>query len=121
MSLRTAIAAALIIGFGGLGGFLAPVASAQTLSVQSRPGQGLHRPDRITARQRMQQRRIQAGQKRGAISATERARLLSRQRHIRSLRSQLRSSDGTLDRRERLRLHRQLNQLSRAIRRAGRG
>ena len=115
MSLRTTIATALVIGL------LSPVAFAQSPGTQPRSGQGLKRPDGITARQRVQQRRIQAGQLRGAISAAERGRLLARQQHIRTLKEQLRSSGGKLDRRERLRLHRQLNQLSRAIRRAGRG
>ena len=115
MSLRTSIATALIIGL------LAPVAFAQSTAVQRGPRQGLKRPDGITARQRLQQRRIQAGQKRGAISPGERDRLLARQKQIRTLRQQLRSSGGTLDRSERLRLHRQLNQLSRTIRRFGRG
>ena len=118
MSLRIAIATALVIVLGGL---LSPAAFAQSTSAQRRPGQGITRPDGITARQRVQQKRIQAGQKRGAISAGERARLLARQKQIRTLKQQLRSSGGALDRGERLRLHRQLNQLSRAIRRAGRG
>jgi Spy/CpxP family protein refolding chaperone len=115
MSLRTTIAAALVIGL------LSPVAFAQSAAVQRGPRPGLKHPDGITARQRLQQRRIEAGRKRGAISDAERSRLQARQQQIRALMQQLRSSGGRLDRRERLRLHRQLNQLSRAIRRAGRG
>lgn len=115
MSLRTAIATALIIGC------VTPAAFAQARTVQRRPGQTITRPDGITARQRLQQRRIQAGQKRGAISAAERSHLLARQRQIRALTQRLRASDGRLDIRERLRLHRQLNLLSRNIRRFGRG
>ena len=118
MSLRIAIATALVMSLAGLS---SPVAFAQSPSTQRGPGQGITRPDGIAARQRLQQRRIQAGQKRGAISAAERGRLLERQRHLRTLKEQLRSSGGKLDRHERLRLHRQLNLLSRAIRRAGRG
>ena len=115
MSLRTAITTALIIGL------LSPVAFAQSPTAQRRPGQGITRPDGITARQRLQQRRIQLAQRRGAVSAAERSHLLARQRQIRALSQRLRSSRGMLDRRERLRLHRQLNQLSRQIRRFGRG
>lgn len=118
MSLRTSIATALIIVLGGL---LPPVAFAQVSAVQRRPDQGLKRPDGITARQRVQQKRIEAGQKRGAISAAERNHLKARQQQLRALKQQLRSSGGALDRRERLRLHRHLNQLSRSIRRFGRG
>ena len=116
MSPRIAIAAALVTT-----GLLTPVAFAQSRSPQRPAGQAVTRPDGITARQRLQHRRVQAGQKRGAISAAERGRLLARQQQIRTLKEQLRSSGGRLDRRERLRLHRQLNLLSRAIRRAGRG
>ena len=119
MFLRTAIATALVIGL------LSPAAFAQTTTAQRRPGPTVARPGitgslDITARQRLQQRCIQFGQRRGAISAAERGHLLARQRQIHALRQRLLATDGRIDIRERLRLHRELNLLSRKIRRFGR-
>ena len=135
MRLRTVIAAALVIVASGLlptealaqttvtpRGPRAPIARPQPARPQiARPDGVLARQRAITARQRLQQRRIQLGQRRGAISGAERGRLLARQRAINSLRMRLRASDGRLGVRERLMLHRRLNQLSQSIRRFGRG
>jgi hypothetical protein len=130
MRLRTALAAALVIVASGL---LPTEVSAQVTTTPRRPGAPIARPQiarpdgvmarqrALISRQRLQQRRIQLGQRRGMISATERGQLLARQRALNSLRLRLRKSDGRLGVRERMLLHRRLNELSRTIRRFGRG
>jgi hypothetical protein len=134
MRLRTAIAAALVIVASGL---LTTEATAQITTTPLRPSPSVARPQiarpqsprphgtiarqrALAARQRLQQRRIQSGQRRGTISGVERGRLLARQRSINSLSMRLRASDGRLGVRERMQLHRRLNELSRTIRRFGR-
>jgi len=114
MSLRTILATALTIGL------LTPAAFAQSPAAPAPPDHA-GRPAAVGARQKMQLKRIQAGQKRGTISTAERRRLLAMERQIRTLAQQLRESDGKLTGQERARLQRELNRVSRAIRRAGRG
>lgn len=113
MSMRLTLATLLTIGI------LAPAASAQTTAPPTRKDQAQSRAG-IDARQRMQERRLEAGQKRGTISADEARRLQARQQRLTTLEQRLRASNGTFSARERARLHRLLNQLSRAIARAGR-
>ena len=120
MLTRTVLASALMMGT------LSPAAFAQTTTARPQPSRpaierpDLTRPGGIIARQRLQHRRIQSGQRRGTISTFERSHLIARQRQLRALTQRLRASGGRLDVRERLRLHRQLNLLSRNIRRFGR-
>lgn len=117
MTLRNTLSVALIaLAFG----YHTPSAFAQPAQRQARPGAAVTRPDAVNARQRLQQRRIQLNQRRGTLTATERNRLLSRQRVLREMTLRLRRSGGGLSPRERIRLHRQLNQLSWSIRRFGR-
>jgi hypothetical protein len=101
MSLRMSLATLLILGL------LAPAVSAQPA-------------DRIDARQRAQAQRIQAGIERGTITADEARRLAALETRLGNLERRLRASGGRLTAGERLRLHRALTQLSRAIARAAR-
>ena len=114
MSLRTTLMTALAVGL------LAPAAFAQTPSPQATPDQGARTPG-IATRQRLQQARIRAAQKRGTLTAPEHRRLMAMERRIQALARQLRAADGKLTARERVQLQRELNRASRAIRRAGRG
>lgn len=109
MTLATMLATSLV----------APAAFAQGTAMPRPADQTRQRPG-IDARQRMQERRIEAGRQRGAIDAAEARRLQAMQQRIRTLEERLRASDGRLSLRERARLQRMLTQLSRAIARAGR-
>ncbi len=113
MSLRLTLATLLTVGL------LAPAAFAQSPAVPGQRGQAGGRTG-IDARQRMQMRRIHAGQRRGTINAAESRSLLAREARLRAIEQRLRASNGTLTVRERARLHRLLNQVNRAIARAGR-
>ena len=119
MSLRTVLATALSIGL------LAPIAFAQSPQPpgpQGSPGQRARGISiTLNARQRLQMRRIRTGRERGAIDRAEFGRLVALERAIRVHEQRLRTSDGALTVRERLRLQRELNRAGRAIRRAGRG
>lgn len=101
MALRLPIATLLTLGL------LAPAAQAQST-------------DRIDARQWAQNQRIQAGIERGTINPAESRRLTALETRIGNLEQRLRTSGGRLTARERVRLHRALAQMSRAIARAGR-
>ena len=107
MRLRTTIAAALAIVASGL---LPTEALAQVTTTPRRPRAPIARPQVV----RPQIARPQ-------ITRPQIARPDVRQRAMNTLRMRLRANDGRLGVRERMRLHRRLNELSRTIRRFGRG
>lgn len=70
----------------------------------------------VNNREKNQKQRIVNGVKNGNLSAKETAKLLNQQAHIRKAEFKAKQ-DGTVTLKERARLHRELNQASRNIRR----
>ena len=112
---RTVLATVLSIGL------LAPAAFAQAPQAPGAQGPEGQRARSIHLRQQQQVKRIQTGRERGVIDPAEFRKLMGIQRAIRAETQRLRQSGDGLTMRERLRIHRDLNRSSRAIRRAVRG
>lgn len=77
--------------------------------------QRISKPGGINGRQQNQRQRIKQGVRSGELTGRETGRLVAEQVHINRMENRFRSSGDGLNNRERVRLHRELNQSSRHI------
>lgn len=77
--------------------------------------QRISKPGGINGRQQNQRQRIKQGVRSGELTGRETGRLVAEQVHINRMENRFRSSGDGLSNRERVRLHRELNQSSRHI------